>query len=84
MESLLAIWKPLKSGRRSLPKPDEDEQRLVIDLENRLLWLTSQGASVACDYVQLPAGLSWKLYACSGNKIKSPAVHAALPGILIY
>lgn len=78
MESLLAEWKPLKSGRRPPTRADTDEQRLVIDLESRLLWLTSEGASAARDYVHLPAGLSWKLYVCSGNKVKEAPPLACL------
>jgi len=66
MESLLDTWEPLKSRRRSSAEPAQD---LVIDLENRLLWLTHQGVTTTSDYVELPAGLSWKLYACSGHDV---------------
>jgi len=66
MESLLDTWEPLLSRRRSSAEPAKD---LVIDLENRLLWLTARDATTNVDYVQLPAGLSWKLYTCSGNDV---------------
>lgn len=62
MESLLDAWEPLWRRRRS-------SGDLVIDLENRLLWLTAEDAYTSFDYVALPAGLSWKLYACSGNDV---------------
>jgi hypothetical protein len=66
MESLLHAWEPLKSKRRFWTGPAKD---LVFDLENQLLWLTAQDASSKLDYVELPAGLSWKLYACSRNDV---------------
>jgi len=64
MESMLDAWEALRRRRRSSTAGD-----LAIDLENRLLWLTAQDASAKLDYVELPTGLAWKLYACSRNDV---------------
>jgi hypothetical protein len=61
MGALFDTWEARRSRNRPWPEPDRDERCLVFDLENRLVWLSEKGVANSCDYVRLPAALSWKL-----------------------
>ena len=77
MACLFDAWDSRRSGDR---EPAGDEGYLVVDVENRLIWLEPQGLTSQCEYVQLPAALSWKLCYRLGNDVmKMPSLVCLRP-----
>lgn len=70
MASMGRLFEAWDSRRIGEGKPGGGAGYLVIDVENRLVWLEPPAGGSQCNYVQLPAALSWKLCYRWGDEVE--------------